>query len=56
LHAGTFGSNEIIIFSNISGRLSEVGRQGFFQDITMLMHRVKAADVDNLSIWLKSLP
>jgi hypothetical protein len=30
LHVGTFGSNKIPTFSSISGRLSEVGRQGFF--------------------------
>jgi hypothetical protein len=31
-------------------------KAGFFHDITMLMHRVRDADVDPLSIWLKSLP
>jgi hypothetical protein len=30
-------------------------KAGFFHDITMLMHRVKDADVDSLLIWLKSL-
>jgi hypothetical protein len=31
-------------------------KAGFFQDITMLMHRVKSSVTDNLVLWLDSLP